>query len=230
MKILIVEDHADVASLLKRGLEYERFTVDMAEDGQEALEMLRQISYELVILDLMLPKVDGIEVLEKVRSQGNNTPILVLTAVADQDTKVKLLHAGADDYLEKPFLFNELLARVHAIIRRSTQAPKKQVLQVGELLLNPATREVFRGKEKIVLRKKEFMLLEYLMRYPGEVISRTDLLEHVWDFNSDVFSNTIETHIVSLRSKLDKGHKHKLVETVHGVGYKLNITDHGPKK
>lgn len=222
MKILLIEDHADVSTFLKKGLQYENFLVDLAVDGETALKKVETHKYDIIILDLLLPKVDGLEFLEEIRKQGNTTPVLILTAIHDVDTKVKLLNLGADDYLEKPFSFNELLARVQSILRRSKDTPKKKILRVSDLVLNPSTREVLRGGKSLKLRNKEFSLLEYLMNHEGEVISRTILMEQVWDINADVFSNTVETHISSLRRKVDEGQKQELIKTIHGVGYKIS--------
>lgn len=222
MKVLVIEDHDDIAAFIKKGLQYERFLVDVASDGESALEKVKQNEYDIFIVDLLLPKIDGMEFLRLVREKGNNTPALVLTAIQDPETRIKLLNLGADDYLEKPFSFNELVARIHAILRRSRGVPKKSVLQVGDLVLNTSNREVIRGGKKIILRNKEFSLLEYFMSHVGEVVNRTTLLEKVWDFNATVSSNTIETHISMLRQKVDGGFKNKLIKTYHGVGYTIS--------
>ena len=221
MKALVIEDHEDIVTFIRKGLQYEQFIVDTAMDGEIAVEKALNNTYDIFIVDLLLPKKDGSEFLQEIRSRGDNTPALILTAIQDPETKVKLLNIGADDYLEKPFSFNELIARIQAILRRVRGVPKRSVLQVSDLILNPLTREVSRGETSIVLRNKEFSLLEYLMEHVGEVVHRTALLEKVWDFNANVFSNTIETHIASLRQKIDGGYKKKLLKTIHGVGYKI---------
>jgi DNA-binding response OmpR family regulator len=222
MKILIVEDEEDIALLMKKGLKQEGYAVDHLADGllaQKRIEM-SSADYDLIIMDLGLPGRSGYEVCGNVREQGISTPILVLTGKGETDSKVKLLNAGADDYLVKPFELKELLARIRAITRRpKVKLPEK--LKLGEVELDPSTRKVFRAGKEIVLSLKEFRLLEYLMRRPNQAVSRQDLLDNIWDSNFDSMSNVLDVFIKKLRNKVDKGHKKKLIETVWGIGYKL---------
>jgi len=219
MRILIVEDEAKVASLIKKGLEEEGYAADVASDGEEGLSMLQMNVYDAAVLDLMLPKLDGIELIKKVRAKNMNIPVLMLTARDTLDDKVMGLDAGADDYLTKPFAFEELLARVRSLLRRGRA--EITVLKVDGLTLDPATRKVKREGADIVLTAKEFSLLEYMMRNPGRPLSRTNLSEHVWDINFDRSTNVVDVYINFLRNKVDKGFDKKLIHTVRGVGYMI---------
>lgn len=222
MKILLVEDEEKLASALKRGLETLGYTVDIVADGKKALTRasLHRSDYDVVILDLMLPSMDGFEVCKEMRAQNVTVPILVLTARAETETKVRLLLAGADDYLVKPFSFAELTARLRALMRRPTEA-LPEVLESNDIALDPSTRRVSRGGNEIPLTLKEFGLLEYFMRNPGKVVNRDDLLNHLWDFNYVGFSNVVDVHVKNLRRKLDREDPESILETVRGIGYRL---------
>lgn len=222
MKILLVEDEQKLASALAKGLGLEGYTVDTIPDGKKALTRisLHRSDYDLIILDLMLPSMDGLEICKQVRAMDITTPILVLTARNETDTKVQLLLSGADDYLVKPFSFAELVARVRALLRRPNES-LPQSLKVGDIELNPVERRVTREGKEIPLTLKEFGLLEYFMRHPNQVVNREDLLNHLWDFNYVGFSNVVDVHVKNLRRKLDKGGGSGSLETVRGIGYRL---------
>ena len=218
MRILIVEDEKKVAGFIKKGLEEETYAVDVAHDGEEGLYLGTEGQYDLIILDIMLPKVDGLEVLSKLRTQGSDVPILLLTAKDDVDDRVTGLNKGADDYLTKPFAFSELLARVRVLLRRG-KAEVKTMLQIADLTLDLVSHNVDRGGDEIELTGKEYSLLEYFMRNQGKVLTRTMIAEHVWDYNFDTFTNVIDVYINHLRKKIDKGRQNKLLHTLRGVGY-----------
>lgn len=220
MRILLVEDEPTIAEFLKRHLEEKCFVVDHAADGEAGSFAARTNEYDLVLLDNLLPKKSGLDVIGEIRSRGRHVPILVISVRGDIEAKVELLNAGADDYLAKPFSFDELLARMGALLRRPNHVAKT-VQQVGDLTLNEATYEVKRQKRDIALTRKEFALLRYLMRNESIVLSRAMLLEHVWDMDTDPFSNTVEAHIASLRKKVDAPFSRKLIQTVQGRGYKI---------
>ena len=223
MKLLLVEDEIGLSNFLIRGLKYEGYQIDHAATGEDAINLIQENNYDLIILDLILPKMSGEDVLKELRNQQKMTPVIVLTALDDVDTKIKLLNTGADDYLVKPFSFVELIARIKSVMRRSKGNTKQiKELVVGELKINPSMHKVTRKGVPISLRLKEYALLEYLMQNPDKVISRNTLLEKVWDYNARVFSNTVDSHISLLRKKIDGNHKNKLIETVHGVGYILS--------
>ncbi len=220
MRILIVEDETKVASFIKRGLEEEHYAVDVAEDGKEAVELVDSYDYDLAILDIMLPELDGLSVLSHIRSVGKSTPVILLTAKDMVEDKVKGLDMGADDYLTKPFAFEELLARIRVLLRRGK--PEESLkLSIADLVLDPVTHKVTRDGNKISLTAKEYSLLEYLLRNQGRVLTRTMISEHVWDIKHDTFTNVIDVYINYLRNKIDKGHSKKLLHTIRGVGYKL---------
>ncbi len=221
MKILLVEDEQKLANVLKRGLELQGHAVDIVGDGKKALTRisLHRNDYDIVILDLMLPSMDGLEICKRVRAEDITVPILVLTARAETDNKVKLLLSGADDYLVKPFSFAELSARLRALSRRPAKTVP-EVLRSDDIELNPTTRRVTRAGRDVPLTLKEFGLLEYFMRNPDKVVSREDLLSHLWDFNYVGFSNVVDVHVKNLRRKLDGGNS-GLLETVRGIGYRL---------
>ncbi|MDO8552998.1 MAG: response regulator transcription factor [bacterium] len=221
MKILVVEDEQKLADALKRGLEIGGYAVDIVEDGKKALTRisLHRSDYDLIILDLMLPSMDGLEICREVRSRNITLPILVLTARAETDTKVTLLSAGADDYLVKPFSFEELSARVRALLRRPSDS-LPEILHVADIELDPGTRRATRSGRNILLTLKEFSLLEYFMRHPNQVVNREDLLTHLWDFNYAGFSNVVDVHVKNLRRKLGED-SDRLLETIRGIGYRL---------
>jgi DNA-binding response OmpR family regulator len=222
MKLLLVEDEQKLASALAKGLGLEGYTVDTISDGKKALTRisLHRADYDLIILDLMLPSMDGLEICKQARAMDITTPILVLTARNETDTKVQLLLSGADDYLVKPFSFAELVARVRALLRRPNES-LPQSLRVGDIELNPVERRVLREGKEIPLTLKEFGLLEYFMRHPNQVVNREDLLNHLWDFNYVGFSNVVDVHVKNLRRKLDSSGGSSNLETVRGIGYRL---------
>jgi len=220
MRILVIEDDKEILKFLKRGLESECFAVDIAEDGEKGSFMARTNDYDVIILDFMLPKKDGLEVCRDIRDHGKDTPILVLSVVMDTKTKVDILNAGADDYITKPYSFEELTARVNALLRRPKQI-EKNILRINNLTLDKNQHLVKRGSHEIRLTRKEFMLLEYLMKNPSIVLSREMIMEHVWDINADPFSNTVETHILSLRKKINLKSQRNLICTIRGRGYKI---------
>jgi two-component system OmpR family response regulator len=220
VRILVVEDEAKMADLLKRGLEHEGYAVDLAGDGGEALWAAREFAFDAIVLDAMIPAPDGFEVCRTLRSEGRWTPVLLLTARDAVDDRVLGLDAGADDYLTKPFAFSELFARLRALTRRELGA-RPTVLVVGDLVLDPATREVRRGDADISLSAKQFAILEQFMRRPGEVLSRTDLLEHVWDFAYEGTSNLVDVYVRTLRERIDRPFGVDTIETIRGAGYRL---------
>ena len=219
-RILLMEDEKAVASFIRRGLKEENYSVDLAKDGEEALSLAKNYSYDLAILDVMVPKKNGFEVLEQLRQQKKTFPIIFLTAKDALEDKVKGLNIGADDYLTKPFEFDELLARIRALLRRP-QSEKVSILMVADLKVDLSTQKVYRGNKEIDLTSKEYALLTYMMRYPDQVITRTKLSEQLWDMYFDSFSNVIDVQIARLRKKIDQGFKKKLIQTIRGRGYKL---------
>lgn len=224
MRILIVEDEPKVASFIRRALEEESYAVDVCPDGQQGRDLACAVNYDLIILDLMLPTLPGLEVLKSIRAEKVKTPILILTARSEVDQRVKGLDAGADDYLTKPFAIEELLARARALLRRAS-GETSGILQIDDLILNPITHEVTRGGQRIELTSKEYALLEYMMRNAGRVLTRPMISEHVWDLDFDTFTNVIDVYISYLRNKIDKGHARNLIHTVRGSGYTLKAAD-----
>jgi two-component system OmpR family response regulator len=222
MRILIVEDEAKMAGLLRRGLTEEGHAVDVAHTGDEALWMAEAVDYDAIVLDLMLPGVDGIEVCRRWRAGGVTAPVLMLTARDAVEDRVAGLDAGADDYLPKPFSFAELLARLRALVRRGA-TQRSPVLEVGDLRLDPATRQVWRGDTEIHLSGKEYALLETFMRRPGEVLSRFQLLEHAWDDAYENRSNVVDVYIRYLRDRIDRPFGRSTLQTVRGAGYRLRV-------
>jgi heavy metal response regulator len=218
MRILVVEDDKKVAGFIKKGLEEESYDVDVAYDGEDGLHFGSEGQYDLIILDIMLPKIDGLEILSQLRDQGKDTPIFLLTAKDAVDDKVTGLNKGADDYLTKPFAFSELLARVRVLLRRG-KAEVKTTLMISDLTLDLVSHKVNRGGDEIELTGKEYGLLEYFMRNQEKVLTRTMIAEHVWDYNFDTFTNVIDVYINHLRKKFDKGRELKLLHTLRGVGY-----------
>lgn len=224
MKILIVEDEQRLAESLARGLEIKGFTVEMLHDGESALSRLslHATDYDLVVLDLMIPFVSGTELTKTLRELDVTVPILILTAQTDTESKVELLLSGADDYMVKPFSFDELIARIHAILRR----PKTlvhEILTIGLITLDPRERKVSVDGKPLKLTLKEFALLEYFMRHQNEAVNREELLCHLWDFNYDSFSNVVDVHVTNLRKKLNKKGSDNILEAVRGVGYRLRL-------
>lgn len=224
MRILVVEDEKKVASFIKKGLEEQSYAVDTAFDGLEGERLTSQNTYDAIILDVLLPRQDGIATCQKMRLKGIDTPVLMLTALSETDDKVRGLDSGADDYLTKPFHFEELLARVRALLRRKSQ-DKSTLLQAGELTLDPVTRKVEREGKPIRLTSREFALLEYFMRNKGQILSRANLAQHVWNVSFDMESNVIDVYIKLLRQKVDKGFDRPLIQTIVGAGYVLKDED-----
>lgn len=219
MRILLVEDEKNVAAFIRKGLEEEFYAVDVAEDGTEGFLMATSNEYDLVILDIMLPGIDGIELCKRVRDKGLKAPILMLTAIDSVNSKVEGLESGADDYLTKPFAFSELLARIKALLRRTSDSVSE--LSLEDLRMDLLSRRVFREDKEVVLTPKEFSLLEYLLRNKGRVLSRTQIIENIWGYTFDPNSNVVDVHIKFLREKVDAGFGRKLIHTVRGAGYIL---------
>jgi heavy metal response regulator len=220
MRILVIEDEVKIAQFIKRGLKEEGYAVDVANDGEEGHFLLSSNEYDAIILDLMLPKIDGLTLCRTLRKEGNQTPIIMLTAKDTVKDKVKGLDSGADDYLPKPFAFEELLARVRVLLRKKDNYVQTQ-LKVDDLSLDLLTHKVTRSEREIDLTVKEYALLEYLMRNAGNIVTRTMISEHVWDINFDTFTNVIDVYINYLRNKIDSGFPDKMIHTVRGKGYLL---------
>lgn len=220
MRVLIVEDEKGMGELLKKGLEEENHRVTLAFDGREALEFAELYEFDVIVLDLMLPEIDGFDVARRLRRKGNETPILMLTARDSTPDIVKGLDLGADDYLTKPFSFEVFLARLRAVARRPS-APRSACLEVADLRLDPAAHRVLRGKTEIHLSPTEFRLLEFLMRRAGRVISRNSIIEAVWGVDQEVEDNSLDAFVHLLRSRVDENYKHKLIHTVRGLGYTI---------
>lgn len=220
MRILVVEDEQRIAAFLKRGLEEEHYAVDVTYDGEEALDWAFVVDYDLIVLDILLPKKDGIQVCRELRDRGNIVPILMLTARDAVEDRVRGLDSGADDYLVKPFAFQELLARARALLRRGGET-KTTRLQVGDLVLDTVTHRATRAGRVIELTAREYALLEFLMRHPRQVLSRTQIAEHVWDYDFYSTSNVVDVYIRYLRRKIDRDFDAKLIQTVRGAGYKI---------
>ena len=221
MRILLVEDDIKIRRFIKAGLEAELFIVDATDNGEKGLSLASSNDYDLIILDNMLPGKNGLEICKELRRQGKITPILMLSVKADTNTKIELLNSGADDYLSKPFSFEELVARVKALLRRPKQL-NDEVLTIEDLVVDFKKNNARRGQKEIHLTQKEFALLEYLVRNRGVVLSRGMILEHVWDMEVDPFTNTIESHVSNLRKKIDAEGTRRLIHTVVGRGYKIN--------
>ncbi len=224
MKILVVEDEKKVASFIKRGLEEEKFEVDVAYDGEEGCQKILDGSYSLIVLDVMLPKKDGFAVVKEMRMKKLQTPVLMLTAKDTVEDIVAGLNSGSDDYLTKPFAFAELLARVRALLRRSEQERGAEI-RFADLRLDPVTHKVWRKDKEIDLTAKEYSLLEFFMRNPNQVLTRTTIAENVWDYIFDSFTNIIDVYVNYLRKKIDRDADKKLIHTVRGVGYILKEED-----
>jgi heavy metal response regulator len=228
MRILVVEDEKRIQDFLSRGLESAGYTVDIAGDGNSGMDRIHNTEYDLIILDLMLPDTDGLSVLEKIRNRKTSPPVLILSARDAVDDRVKGLELGADDYLTKPFAFVELLARVRALLRRGQPTPER--LQVGELALDCIRRKVTRNNENVELAPKEFSILEYMMRNRGRPLSRTMIVEHVWDMDYDGLTNIVDVYIRHLRSKIDDKWPLKMIQTVRGIGYMLDAPERVAEK
>lgn len=221
MRILIIEDEQRLSHTLKKGLAEEGFAIDQAYDGEEGRYLAQTEEYDLILLDVMLPKVDGISICRELRSKNIKTPILMLTAKTTVEDKVAGLDSGADDYMTKPFSFIELRSRIQALLRRSQQEASP-VLRIANLVLDPLKHKVERDGKSISLTPKEFAVLEFLMRHKEEIVTRTMVIEHVWDYNFDSLSNIVDVYVAAIRKKVDGGEKIKLVQTLHGIGYKVN--------
>jgi DNA-binding response OmpR family regulator len=226
MRVLIVEDQSNVANYVKRALEEQGYAVDLARTGREALDWAEIVQFDLIVLDIMLPEVDGIAVCRRLRSQGNQAAILMLTARDTVDDRVIGLDAGADDYLVKPFELKELLARLRALARRRTgQGTSRNLLQVADLMMDTRTRRVWRGETPINLTNKEYAVLECLMREPERILTRTEIAESVWNYDVYNQSNVVDVYIRNLRRKIDDPFDQKLIQTVRGAGYRLSAQD-----
>ena len=223
MHILVVEDDKKIASFLVKGLKQAGFAVDVADNGKAGLEMASSSTYDVAIVDIMLPKLDGLSLIEQLRKTGSRTPVIILSAKRTVDDRVKGLQKGGDDYLVKPFSFSELLARIHALLRRATQESEPTRLVAGDLSLDLLSREVIRGGVKLDLQPREFALLEYLMRNMGRVVSKTLIIEHVWGYNFDPMTNVVDVLFSRLRSKVDRDFEKKLIHTHRGIGYVLRV-------
>lgn len=223
MRILLIEDERRLSNIIKKGLEEDGFAVDAAFDGEEGQYMAESESYDLIILDVMLPKIDGITVCKNVRKKGHKTPILMLTAKSAVEDKVMGLDSGADDYMTKPFSFLELRSRIRALIRR-TGRDVTTTLTIADLTVDPLKHKVERGGKNIPLTPKEFSILEFLLHHKNEVVTRTMVTEHVWDYNFEGISNVVDVFLANLRKKIDKNTSKKLIHTIHGVGYKISET------
>jgi two-component system OmpR family response regulator len=227
MRILIVEDEVKLASLIRRGLREEGMLADVAIKGEDALWMAGSSEYDVIALDVMLPGIDGLETCKRLRADGVRTPILMLTARGEIGDRIEGLNVGADDYLTKPFAFGELIARLHALARRG-EIERLPVLEVDDLRLDPLTHRVWRGEQEIELSAKEFLLLATLMRHPGRVMSRQQLLDHAWDSEYEAHSNVVDVYIGYLRDKVDRPYVQHSIETVRGVGYRLVARSDNP--
>jgi two-component system OmpR family response regulator len=221
MRVLVVEDDKKIASFVVNGLKQSGYAVDHCQDGEEGLIFARATPYDAAVIDIMLPKLDGLSLVQQMRKDNLRTPVIILSAKASVDDRVKGLQAGGDDYLTKPFAFSELLARIQALIRRATHAAEPTRLSVADLTLDLLSREVNRGGQRIELQSREFALLEYLMRHAGRVVNKTMILEHIWDYSFDPQTNVVDVLVCRLRNKLDKDFPKKLIHTMRGMGYVL---------
>jgi two-component system OmpR family response regulator len=221
MRILVVEDDKKIGTFIVKGLRENGFAVDQAVNGEEGLHLAMAAPYDAAIIDVMLPELDGLSLVQELRNQKINLPVIILSAKAAVDDRIRGLQSGSDDYLVKPFAFSELLARVQALIRRATSATEPTTLSVGDLVLNLVTREVMRGNQRLDLQAREFSLLEYLMRNAGKVVSKTMILEHVWNYSFDPQTNVVDVLVCRLRNKVDRDFEKKMIHTLRGVGYVL---------
>jgi heavy metal response regulator len=224
MRILLVEDERKVADFIKKGLTEEGYAVDCAADGKEGMFMAEESNYDLIVLDILLPQFDGFQICRSLREKGISSRIIMLTAMDSTEDKIKGLDTGADDYLTKPFSFEELLARIRALLRRG-QSGTQAKLEVADLTLDPRTRQVIRAGKEIKLSNKEYAILEYFMRNPGRVLTRTLLSEHVWNYDFESYTNVVDVYVNYLRNKIDRDFKPKLIHTVRGVGYVLEVRE-----
>jgi DNA-binding response OmpR family regulator len=224
MRVLVVEDDKKIASFVVKGLKEAGFAVDHADNGSDGLERARHHSYDAAVIDVMLPKLDGLSLIERLRTEKITTPVLILSAKRTVDDRVKGLQTGGDDYLTKPFSFSELLARVQALIRRASLEPEPTRLESGELSLDLLKREVARAGRRLDLQPREFALLEYLMRNAGRVVSKTMIIEHVWGYDFDPLTNVVDVLVSRLRQKIDREFEKKLIQTYRGVGYALKVS------
>jgi two-component system OmpR family response regulator len=223
MRVLLVEDDPTIAAFVAKGLREAGFAVDEAADGETGLTLAREQKFDAAIVDVMLPRLDGLSLIDALRGRGIRTPVLILSAKRSVDDRVRGLQAGGDDYLTKPFAFAELIARMQALIRRSTGAAEPTTLAAGDLSLDLLTREVRRGGQPIELRPREYALLEYLLRHAGKVLTKTMILSHVWGYNFDPNTNVVDVLVSRLREKIDRSFDQKLIHTVRGVGYVLKV-------
>jgi len=221
MRVLVVEDDSKIASFVVNGLKQNGFAADHASDGENGLALAHAVTYDAAVLDIMLPKLDGLSLLRQLRQDKILTPVLILSAKARVDDRVKGLQAGGDDYLTKPFAFSELLARLQALIRRATHTAAPTTLSASDLTMDLLTREVTRGGQKIELQSREFALLELLLRHPGRAVTKTMILEQIWDYSFDPQTNVVDVLVHRLRAKMDKDFPSKLIQTIRGVGYVL---------
>jgi len=221
MRVLVVEDDSKIASFVVNGLKQNGFAADHASDGENGLALARAVTYDAAVLDIMLPKLDGLSLLRQLRQDKILTPVLILSAKARVDDRVKGLQAGGDDYLTKPFAFSELLARLQALLPRATHTAAPSTLSAGDLTMDLLTREVTRGGQKIELQSREFALLELLLRHPGRAVTKTMILEQIWDYSFDPQTNVVDVLVHRLRAKMDKDFPSKLIQTIRGVGYVL---------
>lgn len=224
MRVLVVEDDNKIASFVVKGLKQSGFAVDRCADGEEALLFWRSTPFDAAVVDIMLPKLDGLHLIQQIRRENIRTPVIILSAKASVDDRIRGLQAGGDDYLTKPFAFSELLARIQALIRRATNAAEPTKLTVGDLTLDLLTREVKRAGQPVELQAREFSLLEYLLRNPGRVVTKTMILEHIWDYSFDPQTNVVDVLVHRLRGKVDKDFPKKMIQTIRSVGYVLKPT------
>jgi two-component system OmpR family response regulator len=225
MRILVVEDDKKIASFIRKGLEQSGYAVDHVSDGEEALEMVQISPYDAAVVDIMLPKMDGLSFIEELRHQDISTPVIILSAKRTVDDRIRGLKAGGDDYLTKPFSFSELLVRIQALLRRASMSASPVRLTAGDLSVDLVTREIRRGEAQIELQPREFSLLEFFLRNKGAVLSKTVIMEHVWDYHFDPQTNVVDVLVSRLRSKVDRGFDRKLIHTIRGVGYVLKDPD-----
>ena len=223
MRILVIEDDKKIATFIVNGLKQAGFVVDHADNGRSGLEQALAVTYDVAVIDIMLPQLDGLSVIEQMRQHEVRTPVIILSAKRSVDDRIKGLQKGGDDYLTKPFSFAELLARVHALIRRATHETEPTRLRAGDLSVDLLSREVIRGSVKIELQPREFALLEYLLRNQGRVVSKTMIIEHVWGYDFDPMTNIVDVLFSRLRSKIDRDFEKKLIQTYRGVGYALRL-------
>ncbi|MEM9281101.1 MAG: response regulator transcription factor [Verrucomicrobiota bacterium] len=220
MRVLVIEDQKRIASFIEKGLKEQGFVLDVVRDGDEGYDLASTEPYDAIVLDIMLPGRDGLSILKNLRKKGNSVPVILLTARSELDERLEGLNLGADDYMTKPFYIEELVARLHTIVRRSS-GEATHLLKVEDLSMNLITRVVKRGEDEVQLSMREFALLEFMMRSPGRVMSRTQICEHVWNYSFDPDTNLVDVYIQRLRKKVDKEFPEKLIETVRGVGYRM---------